>query len=47
MGTHVNRVFALLATGAALAEGTKLSEDLLGFWVSEGALAVRRRLGLL
>src|SRR6185503_5606145 len=35
------------ATGASLAEGTRLAEDLLGFWVSEGALSVRRRLGLL
>ena len=35
------------ATGATLAEGNRLAEDLLGFWVSEGALAVRRRLGLL
>jgi hypothetical protein len=35
------------ATGATLAEGTRLAEDLLGFWVSEGALSVRRRLGLL
>ena len=35
------------ATGTTLAEGNRLAEDLLGFWVSEGALAVRRRLGLL
>ena len=35
------------ATGPTLAEGTRLAEDLLGFWVSDGALAVRRRLGLL
>ena len=34
-------------TGATLADGNRLAEDLLGFWVSEGALAVRRRLGLL
>ena len=35
------------ATGLNLAEGTRLAEDLLGFWVSEGALSIRRRLGLL
>jgi tetratricopeptide (TPR) repeat protein len=35
------------AKGIALAEGTRLIEDMLGFWVSEGALSVRRRLGLL
>ena len=35
------------ATGASLAEASRLAEDLLGFWVSEGALSVRRRLGLL
>ncbi len=35
------------ATGASLAEGTRLAEDLLGFWVSEGAISVRKRLGLL
>jgi tetratricopeptide (TPR) repeat protein len=35
------------ATGSSLADGTRLAEDLLGFWVSEGALSVRRRLGLL
>jgi hypothetical protein len=35
------------ATGRSLADATRLSEDLLGFWVSEASLAVRRRLGLL
>jgi hypothetical protein len=35
------------ATGPTLAEGTRLAEDLMGFWVSEAALSVRRRLGLL
>ena len=35
------------AQGAALAQGTRLANDLLAFWLSEGALAVRRRLGVL
>ena len=33
--------------GSALALGTRLSRDLLSFWLSDGALAVRRRLGVL
>jgi hypothetical protein len=35
------------AQGRSLTEATRLAEDLLGFWVSEGAIAVRKRLGLL
>lgn len=35
------------AQGAALAWGTRQASDLLSFWVSEAALAVRRRLGIL
>jgi tetratricopeptide (TPR) repeat protein len=35
------------AQGATLAQGTRLVNDLLAFWLSEGALAVRRRLGVL
>jgi hypothetical protein len=35
------------AQGAALAWGTRQASDLLSFWVSESALAVRRRLGML
>jgi tetratricopeptide (TPR) repeat protein len=35
------------AQGAALALGTRLTRDLLSFWLSDGALAVRRRLGVL
>jgi tetratricopeptide (TPR) repeat protein len=35
------------ATGPTLAEGSRLADDLMGFWVSEGAISVRRRLGLL
>jgi tetratricopeptide (TPR) repeat protein len=35
------------AQGAALAFGTRQSRDLLSFWLSDGALAVRRRLGVL
>jgi len=35
------------AQGAALSQGTRLVNDLLAFWLSEGALAVRRRLGVL
>lgn len=35
------------AQGRSLAEATRLAEDLLGFWVSEGAIATRKRLGLL
>ncbi|HEY3500743.1 MAG TPA: tetratricopeptide repeat protein, partial [Polyangiaceae bacterium] len=35
------------AQGAALAWGTRQANDLLSFWVSESALAVRRRMGLL
>ncbi len=32
--------------GEALAEGMQLTEDLLRFWISDAAFAVRRRLGL-
>jgi tetratricopeptide (TPR) repeat protein len=35
------------AEGAALGVGTRLTRDLMAFWLSEGALAVRRRLGVL
>jgi len=35
------------AQGAALGQGTRLVNDLLAFWLSDGALAVRRRLGVL
>jgi tetratricopeptide (TPR) repeat protein len=35
------------AEGAALGTGTRLTRDLMSFWLSEGALAVRRRLGVL
>jgi len=35
------------AQGAALAQGTRLAQDLMAFWLSDGALAVRRRLGVL
>ncbi len=34
------------AHGAARAEGLRLAHDLIGFWVSESAFLVRRRLGL-
>jgi tetratricopeptide (TPR) repeat protein len=35
------------APGTARAWGARVVNDLMGFWVSEGALSVRRRLGLL
>ncbi|HTQ05244.1 MAG TPA: hypothetical protein VMI54_15375, partial [Polyangiaceae bacterium] len=35
------------AQGSALATGTRLTRDLMSFWLSDGALAVRRRLGVL
>jgi len=35
------------AEGAALGVGTRLTRDLMAFWLSESALAVRRRLGVL
>ncbi|HEV8551674.1 MAG TPA: tetratricopeptide repeat protein, partial [Polyangiaceae bacterium] len=35
------------AKGAALAQGTRLANDLMAFWLSDAALAVRRRLGVL
>jgi tetratricopeptide (TPR) repeat protein len=35
------------AHGNALAVGTRLTRDLMSFWLSDGALAVRRRLGVL
>jgi hypothetical protein len=34
-------------TGAALAQGMRSVHDLLRFWVSDGAFALRRRLGAL
>jgi hypothetical protein len=33
--------------GAALAQGINLTHDLLRFWVSDAAFALRRRVGLL
>jgi cellulose synthase operon protein C len=35
------------AQGSALSLGTRLAQDLMSFWLSDGALAVRRRLGVL
>jgi len=35
------------AQGKSLAVGSRLTSDLMSFWLSEGALAVRRRLGVL
>jgi hypothetical protein len=34
------------ATGTALAQGARISHDLVRFWISEAAFVLRRRLGL-